>query len=181
MLHERPQALHNIEVLDITNDLDVPAFVAIGTDDRGGRPYFGSAAHPHPIKGVRKAIAELVQLQFWSTQGTLEPAYEAWLQSASLETDGHLAGDGVIALRDGSTGESVIEMARCLREHGLTAYALNLTRPEVGAAVQRVVVPGARHCWNRRAPGRLYDVPVAMGWRSRPMLETDLNPKCCPL
>ena len=43
----------------------------------------------------------------------------------------------------------------------------------------RAVVPGLRHIWNRRAPGRLYDVPVAMGWLERPTAEGDLNPIRC--
>jgi ribosomal protein S12 methylthiotransferase accessory factor len=37
-------------------------------------------------------------------------------------------------------------------------------------------VPGLRHFWARFAPGRLYDVPVAMGWLERPVPEAELNP-----
>jgi len=36
-----------------------------------------------------------------------------------------------------------------------------------------------RHIWNRRAPGRLYDVPVRMGWLARAHEERDLNPFRC--
>jgi ribosomal protein S12 methylthiotransferase accessory factor len=39
-----------------------------------------------------------------------------------------------------------------------------------------VVVPGLRHFWARFAPGRLYDVPVKMGWLDKPLLESELNP-----
>jgi len=42
--------------------------------------------------------------------------------------------------------------------------------------VVRVIVPGMRHFWARFAPGRLYDVPVGMGRRKRPLAEADLNP-----
>jgi oxazoline/thiazoline synthase len=42
--------------------------------------------------------------------------------------------------------------------------------------VARVVVPGLRHFWRRLAPGRLYDVPVSLGWLDRPRAETELNP-----
>jgi ribosomal protein S12 methylthiotransferase accessory factor len=37
-------------------------------------------------------------------------------------------------------------------------------------------VPGSRHFWPRYAPGRLYDVPVSMGWRQSPLSEDELNP-----
>ena len=42
--------------------------------------------------------------------------------------------------------------------------------------VAKVIVPGLRHFWKRFAPGRLYDVPVALGWLSEPRPEADLNP-----
>jgi ribosomal protein S12 methylthiotransferase accessory factor len=37
-------------------------------------------------------------------------------------------------------------------------------------------VPGLRHFWPRFAPGRLYDVPVRLGWIARPLAEDELNP-----
>jgi oxazoline/thiazoline synthase len=42
--------------------------------------------------------------------------------------------------------------------------------------VAKVIVPGLRHFWARFAPGRLYDVPVRLGWISRPLAEEELNP-----
>jgi ribosomal protein S12 methylthiotransferase accessory factor len=53
---------------------------------------------------------------------------------------------------------------------------LDQTRPDSGLAVVKVVVPGLRHFRPQLAPGRLYDVPVVLGWRSRPARESELNP-----
>jgi ribosomal protein S12 methylthiotransferase accessory factor len=53
---------------------------------------------------------------------------------------------------------------------------LDQTRADVGMPVVKVVVPGLRHFWARFAPGRLYDVPVTMGWLREPLREEDLNP-----
>jgi ribosomal protein S12 methylthiotransferase accessory factor len=39
-----------------------------------------------------------------------------------------------------------------------------------------VIVPGMRHFYRRFAPGRLYDVPVKLGWRDRATPESELNP-----
>jgi len=39
-----------------------------------------------------------------------------------------------------------------------------------------VIVPGLRHFWARFAPGRLYDVPVQLGWLPQPLAEEELNP-----
>ena len=50
------------------------------------------------------------------------------------------------------------------------------TRPDVGMPVCRVIVPGLRHFWRRLGPGRLYDVPVKMGWVKNPLTEDEMNP-----
>jgi ribosomal protein S12 methylthiotransferase accessory factor len=42
--------------------------------------------------------------------------------------------------------------------------------------VVRALVPGLLHCCPRFAPGRLYDVPVALGWLERRRAEDELNP-----
>jgi len=42
--------------------------------------------------------------------------------------------------------------------------------------VVKVIVPGLRHFWARFAPGRLYEVPVALGWVPAQLTEEQLNP-----
>jgi hypothetical protein len=59
---------------------------------------------------------------------------------------------------------------------GLETMVLDLTRPDVELSVVMVNVPGLRHFWPRLGPGRLYEVPVVMGWRSAPLGEGELNP-----
>ncbi len=67
--------------------------------------------------------------------------------------------------------------ARALVEaKGMEMLVLDLTRADAGMPVAKVIVPGLRHFWARFAPGRLYDVPVAMGWLERPLAEEELNP-----
>lgn len=70
-----------------------------------------------------------------------------------------------------------VEQCRALVEaKEMDFLVLDQTRPDIGMPVARVVVPGMRHFWERFAPGRLYDVPVEMGWRDCPIAEADLNP-----
>jgi oxazoline/thiazoline synthase len=40
-----------------------------------------------------------------------------------------------------------------------------------------VIVPGLRHFFARFAPGRLYDVPVELGWLANAHSEAELNPQ----
>jgi ribosomal protein S12 methylthiotransferase accessory factor len=53
---------------------------------------------------------------------------------------------------------------------------LDQTRPDIGLPVVKVIVPGLRHFWARFAPGRLYDIPVELGWIPRRLSEAELNP-----
>ena len=57
-----------------------------------------------------------------------------------------------------------------------TFLVLDQTRPDIEAPVVRVIVPGLRHFYRRFGPGRLYDVPVKLGWLEKPLKEDELNP-----
>jgi ribosomal protein S12 methylthiotransferase accessory factor len=69
--------------------------------------------------------------------------------------------------------DACVEIAR---RAGLDFLVLNQTRPDVGVNVVRVIVPGLRHFYRRFGPGRLYDVPVKLGWLDRPLPESELTP-----
>ena len=173
-----------LTVLDVTHDVDIPVYVAVGAERDGTRPFFGAAAHPDARVAARKAIAELIQLWFWTTVSEPEAAFGDWLRIGDLATDTHLTSDSTLHLRKryvGTTAEMLSWCVQRLAARDLEPYALDMTRPEAGLPVSRIIVPGARHCWNRLASGRLNDVPVSMGWRDRALREEELNPIGCPL
>jgi ribosomal protein S12 methylthiotransferase accessory factor len=58
----------------------------------------------------------------------------------------------------------------------MEVLVLDQTRPDIGLNVVKVIVPGMRHFWKRLAPGRLYDVPVKLGWLPESLKENQLNP-----
>jgi ribosomal protein S12 methylthiotransferase accessory factor len=62
------------------------------------------------------------------------------------------------------------------RDRDLETLIVDLTRPDVGLPVVKVIIPGLRPFWARFAPGRLYDVPSAMGWTAARLSEQELNP-----
>jgi ribosomal protein S12 methylthiotransferase accessory factor len=66
-----------------------------------------------------------------------------------------------------------------LKAAGLSVYVVDHSRSDTLLRTVRSIVPGLRHIWNRRAPGRLYDVPVKLGWLKTGRLETELNPLRC--
>jgi ribosomal protein S12 methylthiotransferase accessory factor len=72
--------------------------------------------------------------------------------------------------------EDVNTCVEIARQQGLETLVLDQTRPDIGLSVVKVIVPGLRHFWRRLGPGRLYDVPVKLGWIQQPLREEQLNP-----
>ncbi len=58
---------------------------------------------------------------------------------------------------------------------GLETLVLKQTRPGIGLDVARVIVPGLRPFYARFAPGRLYNVPLEIGWLRALSAETEMN------
>ena len=106
-----------------------------------------------------------------------------WWQMSSLTDHPHVIPTGIETTPEAHRhdwtldGKANVERALELVEReGMSMHVLNSTRPDVGLPVVKVMVPGMRHFWPRYAPGRLYDVPVKLGWLDRPMTEAELNP-----
>ena len=61
------------------------------------------------------------------------------------------------------------------KARGMEFLVLDQIRPDIRMPVATVIVPGFHHFRERFAPGRLFDVPVELGWRDRPLAETELD------
>ena len=71
--------------------------------------------------------------------------------------------------------EDVLRSQSLVEEYGLEFLVLDATREDIGLPVVKVVIPGLRPVWTRFAPGRLYDVPVRLGWLPSPLSPDELN------
>ncbi|WP_225413343.1 TOMM precursor leader peptide-binding protein [Stigmatella hybrida] len=165
--------------LDLTHDLGIPTFVALGHNARGDRHCVGFGAHLDARIALQRALTEFNQI--FDPQEKLPPPWNV----AGLEDPSFLFPDETQPLR--TPGDYPVPSQEDIREDvrtcvaraaraGLETLVLDLTRPDVGLNVVKVVVPGLRHFWPRFAAGRLYDVPVRLGWREHPLDETQLNP-----
>jgi ribosomal protein S12 methylthiotransferase accessory factor len=111
-----------------------------------------------------------------------------WWKEASLRGQPHLVPDPSATRVDPALctvpcaggGVDLLDLIRLLVDRleraGLRVWLHDLTRPDVGFPTVRVLVPGLRHFWRRLGPGRLYDVPVEMGWLPVPRSEEEMNP-----
>lgn len=192
--HYRRMA-RDLWVLDLTSDLGIPAFVAISR--RLDRPVediiFAPAAHFDARLGILRALTELNQMlpgvansaPDGSGYGYDDPEAIQWWQTATLANQPYLAPAADLPptrrgdfpqLQTDDLREDVQLCQAIVERQGLEMLVLEQTRPDIGLPVVKVVVPGLRHFWARYAPGRLYEVPLKMGWLAAPIPEAELNP-----
>jgi bacteriocin biosynthesis cyclodehydratase domain-containing protein len=184
-----------IWVLDVTNDLGIPTFAALACNAGSPRTQvlLGFGAHLDAQIALRRAVTELVQslpavrggaslssslddpraaaLDWWATATVEDHPYLAPSPDARARTPAdypHRAGTDLL--------DAVDHCVETARGCGLETLVLDQTRPDVGLAVVKVFVPGLRHFWPRFAEGRLYDIPVNLGWRTHVLEENQLNP-----
>ena len=189
------QCERELWMLDITSDIGIPAFVALSRRPEAETEdiIYGAGAHMDPRIAAQRAICELNQCLTWlprpgASDGRPmidDPLALQWWQTARLADCSWLAPAPGVPVREAAhypimastdTRDDVENCRALVEAKGMEFLVLDQTRPDVGLPVARVIVPGLRHFWARFAPGRLYEVPVSMGWRKRPMVEAELNP-----
>jgi thiazole/oxazole-forming peptide maturase SagD family component len=178
-----------LELHDLTHDLRIPVVAAVARQRDGARITFGFGAGGSAAEAARHAVGELAQCEanlsliedYVARHGLRGLTADArallsWARSARIRDHPHLLGGPVRSRPRPALELDLAECRRLCRRNGLVLLALDLTRPGIGVPVARIVVPGLRPLWARFAPGRLYDVPVRLGWRRRRAAESALNP-----
>lgn len=183
-------------VLDLTADLEIPVFAAWSRriDDPREQIVLGFGAHLDARIALLRAVTEMNQMLSYLLQMPEErlddermtdPQTARWLKTATAENQPYLQPDEraprrTVADFRRAWSDDVLEDVRAcqalIERQGLEMLVLDQTRPEIGLPVVKVIVPGLRHFWARFAPGRLYDVPVRLGWLSQSTPEEALNP-----
>jgi bacteriocin biosynthesis cyclodehydratase domain-containing protein len=168
-------------VLDLTTDLGLPCFVAYSHQPGSERFSIGFGCHLDASLAVMRALTENNQLLDATGQRPLP-----WC-AADIQDPSYLLPDPALGTRSAQdydasltdTEDLLDEVQRCVqraRSCGLSTLVLDRTRADVPMSVVKVVVPGLRHFWPRFGPGRLYEIPLQLGWRSQPLTEAELNP-----
>jgi len=191
------QTLHReLWVLDITSDLNIPTFAAITRRKDSAVedivPGFGS--HFDPKLALQRALTEVNQLLpavlSAQTDGSThylsyDPLAIEWWETATLENQPYLVADDSIASKrcadysqvwSDDLLDDLMTCQQIVEKQGMELLVLDQTRPDIGLKVVKVIVPGMRHFWQRLGSGRLYEVPVQLGWLKQPLQENQLNP-----
>ena len=164
----------------LPHDLPAATVVALSARTDGTRPAIGAAAVLDPARAVLAATLEMLQGEIALAQmRAAAPAPEqanpllAWSETTDALALHDLRGDGEAPLPATRRHDDLLD---ALDAAGIDVYVADLTRPELGVPVARAVSPHLRDWLPRFAPGRLADVPVALGLRRSPATEKDFNP-----
>lgn len=179
-------------LLDITTDLWIPVFAGLSWNPRGRQVAVGFGCHPNPAVAARRALRELCQTSTGISagrperyaKGSPEHAFLSWSHNTCVFDHAHLRPTAqTIEVQPEFTDSPATELLamtlRVLAKTGLEPWLVPLTRPELSIPAVRVLCGELRHPGHRFAPGRLYDVPLRLGWRNRRVEERDLNPVPC--
>ena len=184
-------------VLDITSDLNIPTFAAISRNiDRSVEDIIlGYGTHFDPKIAMSRALTEVNQILpsvlSAKADGTtnypqhIDPLAAQWWTTATLAEHPYLIPHNQVTPKiftdypDIASNDLLDDVKLCqkiVEEKNMEMLVLDQTRPDIGLRVAKVIVPGMRHMWKRWGKGRLYDVPVKMGWLPEPLTEEELNP-----
>jgi ribosomal protein S12 methylthiotransferase accessory factor len=166
-------------VLDLTHDLGIPTCVALAHEAQADRFAIGFGCHLEPRLAVQRSLTELNQL--FDPDSTRRAPWEHERLPAREYLFPHpelprVAADRLPRIGGADLRADIEQCMQRLDGAGLELVAVDKTRPDIGLHVVQVIVPGLRHFWPRFGPGRLYEVPCALGWLPRPLTESELNP-----
>jgi ribosomal protein S12 methylthiotransferase accessory factor len=155
----------------------------------------GFGAHFDPKLAIQRALTEVNQILpsvlVANADGSTQYPPSAdrlaldWWKTATLENQPYLVPDESVAPKmsadypqvwSNDLLDDVMTCKQIVEKHGMEMLVLDQTRPDIGLKVVKVIVPGMRHWWKRLGSGRLYEVPVQLGWLKEPLQENQLNP-----
>ncbi len=187
-----------IWALDLTADFGIPVVGAFSrrTDAGSGTNedvLIAFGAHLDPHIALTRALTEMNQFlgpvagdeHGKVTYAGADPEQKAWWTTATVANQPYLLPDpnaprstpaSWFPLAGADLADDLALVQKIVEDRGMEFLVADQTRPDVGLPVARVIVPGMRHFWARFAPGRLYDVPVRLGWLDTPTPESELNP-----
>lgn len=191
------RTLHRaVWVLDLTTDLGIPTFAALSrrVDRQPEDIILGFGAHLDARLAIQRALTEMNQLLPFvlkeNPDGSTQYLYDgklelAWWQTVRVDDNPfllpapselpHTSPMYSFPVHD-NLSDDIYYCLKTLNEKNMDVFVLDQTRPDVGLPVVKVIVPELRIFWRRLGAGRLYDVPVQMGWLDQPTPEIQMNP-----
>jgi oxazoline/thiazoline synthase len=187
-------------VLDVTSDLGIPTFVAISRccDRETEDIILGAGAHFDPKIAIERSLTEVNRLLpvvlptndngITLYNPAVEPLALKWWKTATVEDQPYLLPKqrstpkiytNYPQVWNDDLLEDIKYCQKVVEQKGMEMLVIDQTCPDIGLKVVKVIVPGLRHFWKRLGSGRLYEIPVQMGWLQESIPEDKLNPWPC--
>jgi oxazoline/thiazoline synthase len=169
-----------LRLLDLTTDLGVPVAAGLSCNREGRDLSFGFSAGWTKEAACYGALGELIQFEvtkhFHQKKSGRSKSILSWCVNAS--EDDHRFLQPAISKQVARTLKisNISKVIDELQQKGIEVIILVLVKPNMHSFAVRVLAPGLRHIAPRFGPGRLYDVPVALGWQTSKLREDELNP-----
>jgi ribosomal protein S12 methylthiotransferase accessory factor len=195
----RPTGLR-VSAVDLSAFWGVPCVLGVARSAIAGDAPFGVGAGAAATieRAVEKALDEAIRVRSWAS--ALRASGRIPAREAIREFDDHIqyyayeehaaAADFLDASEERREIASVapVEGIESITQRGVRAYAVDVTAPDVRAAglrVVKVVAPelcalDVVHAFRFLGGRRLYDEPMRLGMRARPLLESEINPEPHP-
>lgn len=168
-------------LLDLTHDLGLPVAAAVAFSRSGALLGLGFGCHLEMSRAACAAYREMCQMEISLSAAAArcndeDDAHASevvrlvrWHSAITLDRCDHLTPKGTSEAAHtcspiNADGRLSYLLDR-LRTAGLTAYGVDLHRPDIGIPVVRVFIPGLCHFKPRLGQPRLVDVPRKLGWR----------------
>ncbi|MGH1539463.1 MAG: TOMM precursor leader peptide-binding protein [Arenicella sp.] len=166
-------------VLDISNDIDVLSCVAVGQHKTSGQFVLGFGTHFSPAIACARALTEMYQLIVIKDEVTGPFDFNAITPHPFLfpkrktlkKTQGDFHSEGTLDIKD-----DINSLMALLDKRDLELCIVSYSRPDICLKTVKVIIPGLCHLWPQLGNQRLYSVPAAINWLSKPLPETLLNP-----
>lgn len=167
-----------LALLDLTHDFHVPVVTAVSCDEFGADISIGFAAAASMEAAIDGALGEMAQFDFTKRMARSNDGIGH--SSPFLFGLAQLSKENAPFLfpseQKRQEQQSVISFDRLVASFKeLAPDTAVFEFPEVDSTAIRVIAPGLRPIWPRFAPGRLYSVPVTLGWREAARQEASLN------
>ena len=139
---------NEMQIIDVSNDLGVPCYHVLTRSPNFPMWSVGSGAHLDPDIALDRALTEAAQSRVAAISGTREDQVAVWQQfeaasiSARVEPQSCVAFDPVSQCTDDVAADAAELLTRVRRRGPATPILVDLTRPEFGIPVAKLVISG---------------------------------------
>lgn len=187
----------NINLLNLPTDFPIHVIACVSHKEDGQQICVGLGSHSDYSIAVSRAITEMYQMMVGETtklqkrvnrdgNGGIDFIVQKWLLEENIVDHCHLIPSNKISSIDNLSQkeeynfihieEELEWLLEIFKKKEMDIYGANYTAKSVGFPVSKVFIPEMRHFWPRLAPGRLYDLPVKLGYLKEAKQESELNP-----